>query len=338
MNEKTALVVTSIASPNDVLKQLAEGCKKKDWQFIVIGDEASPADFHIDGCDYYSLERQRQTGFEIAKLAPTRHYARKNIGYLIAIENGASIIVETDDDNIPLKGFWENRHRIQPVKTLRKGNWTNVYNYFTDDNIWPRGLSLDAIKKPVRDYESLEIQDADCPIQQGLSDKNPDVDAIYRLALPLPVYFRTDRRIALADGTICPFNSQNTTWFSDSFGLLYLPAYSSFRMTDIWRSFVAQRIAWTNKWAVLFHEATTTQDRNEHDLMKDFADEVPGYLNNDRLFDALNGLGMAPGTDNIAENITKSYETLVEMDLLDPKELSLVNAWNNDLEKVRKRA
>jgi hypothetical protein len=334
MNEKTALVVTSIASPNDVLKQLAKGCNEKGWQFIVIGDEASPDDFHIDGCDFYSLERQRQTGFEIAKLAPTRHYTRKNIGYLIAIENGASIIVETDDDNIPLEGFWSERNQIQPVKTLKNGGWTNVYKYFSDLNIWPRGLSLNAIKKPLKDYDSLEISDTNCPVQQGLSDNNPDVDALYRLILPIPVYFRNDRRVALADGSVCPFNSQNTTWFTDSFGLLYLPAFSSFRMTDIWRSLVAQRIAWANDWAILFQEATTTQERNEHDLMRDFADEVPGYLNNDRLFDALNSLAITPGADNIAENLAKSYKTLVEMDLLNPKELALVNAWNNDLKKA----
>ena len=48
-------------------------------------------------------------------------------------------------------------------------------------------------------------------------------------------------------------------------------------MTDIWRSFVAQRILQENDWAVLFHAPTVSQERNEHDLMRDFADEVPGY-------------------------------------------------------------
>ena len=46
-------------------------------------------------------------------------------------------------------------------------------------------------------------------------------------------------------------------------------------MTDIWRSFVAQRIAWANGWAILFHEPTVWQDRNEHNLMRDFRDESP---------------------------------------------------------------
>ncbi|MHC4265647.1 MAG: STELLO glycosyltransferase family protein, partial [Planctomycetota bacterium] len=68
------------------------------------------------------------------------------------------------------------------------------------------------------------------------ADDNPDVDAVYRLTQRLPLTFRKDRRLALGNGSKCPFNSQNTTWFPDAYPLLYLPAYCSFRMTDIWRS------------------------------------------------------------------------------------------------------
>lgn len=66
-------------------------------------------------------------------------------------------------------------------------------------------------------------------------------------------------------------------------------------MTDIWRSFVAQRIAWENDWAILFHEATVWQERNEHNLMKDFTDEVSGYLHNEPIGDALGELSLKEG-------------------------------------------
>ena len=77
---------------------------------------------------------------------------------------------------------------------------------------------------------------------------------------------------------------------------MYLPAYCSFRMTDIWRSFVAQRIAWENGWNVLFREATVRQRRNPHDLMRDFRDEVPGYVANREICAALQALELEPGT------------------------------------------
>jgi hypothetical protein len=65
-------------------------------------------------------------------------------------------------------------------------------------------------------------------------------------------HFLPNRRVALGAGAWSPFNSQNTAWYPKAYPLLYLPSYCSFRMTDIWRSFVAQRIAWENGWAVLF--------------------------------------------------------------------------------------
>jgi hypothetical protein len=100
-----------------------------------------------------------------------------------------------------------------------------------------------------------------------LADENPDVDAVYRMTSLLPRSFRSDRRVVLGAGVWSPFNSQNTTWWADAFPLMYLPEHCPFRMTDIWRSLVAQRIAWENGWNVLFHEPTVRQQRNEHDLL-----------------------------------------------------------------------
>lgn len=166
---------------------------------------------------------------------------------------------------------------------------------------------MDRLQDAITDWAKLETSATDCPIQQGLADENPDVDAIYRLTFPLPQNFRSDRRVALGSGAWCPFNSQNTTWYPEAFPLLYLPAYCSFRMTDIWRSFVAQRIAWANGWSVLYHEPTVWQDRNDHDLMRDFADEIPGYMNNAQIAAGLDALPIKPGVGEIPANVQLCY-------------------------------
>src|SRR5947207_14467871 len=101
MENQIAVVVTSIAAPNRILRELAQGCAEHRHTFYVIGDVSSPTDFHLDGCEFFNIERQRQLGFVTAELSPERHYSRKNIGYLKAIRDGAPIIVETDDDNFP---------------------------------------------------------------------------------------------------------------------------------------------------------------------------------------------------------------------------------------------
>ena len=99
----TALVVTSINPPNAVMQELAAGCIKNDWQFIVAGDEKSPTDFQLEGCSFLSLKTQKGLPFRFASKCLIKSYTRKNIGYLTAIQNGAEVIVETDDDNHPLR-------------------------------------------------------------------------------------------------------------------------------------------------------------------------------------------------------------------------------------------
>ena len=329
-----ALVVTSISGPNAVLRELAGQCKARRLQFYVIGDVPSPADFSLEGCEFYSLERQRNSGLRIAELLPTRHYARKNIGYLLAMRAGAQHLLETDDDNMPWPEFWSERRPELRARTLNTPGWINIYAYFSEENIWPRGLPLDAIRMPLPEFDALPELDSDCPIQQGLADANPDVDAIYRLALPLPISFLPDRRVVLGAGAWSPFNSQNTAWFPKAYPLLYLPSYCSFRMTDIWRSFVAQRIAWENGWAVLFKSPDVYQDRNEHSLMRDFADEVPGYLHNRAIGERLEALKLKAGPEHIGDNLIRCYEELVRLTVVGADEMPLVKAWVQDLAEL----
>src|ERR1019366_3417130 len=156
-----SLVVTSISAPNAVLRELAGQCKARGFSFYLIGDLPSPADFSLEGCEFYSLERQKETGFKVAALLPTRHYSRKNIGYLLAMRTGSAMLLETDDDNMPSQEFWRSREPGQRVRVLSGSGWSNVYAYFSDVNIWPRGLPLDAIRTALPDFEALPEAEAD---------------------------------------------------------------------------------------------------------------------------------------------------------------------------------
>lgn len=330
---KPYLVITSIASQDHpVLKVFASETVKNGIQFIVIGDSKSPAEFNLEGCDFYSIADQQALPFKLAATLPVKHYARKNLGYLVAISNGAEIIIETDDDNWPLESFWNERKKVATAHLIENDGWVNVYKYFTEVHIWPRGFALENIQDqlPVLNQQTQ----LSCPIQQGLADENPDVDAIYRLSLPLPVSFNQANNIALGTHTICPFNSQNTTWFKEAFPLLYLPSFCSFRMTDIWRSFVAQRIAWTCNWPILFHQSTVRQERNDHNLMNDFKDEISGYTNNSQIVKSLIELNLASGIEQIGNNMILCYQKLIDLELVGSDEMSLLKAWLTDLELI----
>ena len=331
MSDKTTLVITSIASPNPVLREIARKCEEREISFLLIGDAPSPADFSLSGCDFWSLDRQRSLDLRLAGLIPERHYSRKNIGYLLAIRGGSSLVIETDDDNMPEESFWLPRNLSCEGPLLEGRGWSNIYSYFTDALIWPRGFPLELCKEPVISDERLPHVKAHCPIQQGLADENPDVDAVYRMTLPLPQTFTYDKKILLGRDSWCPFNSQNTAWFPEAFPLLYLPSLCSFRMTDIWRSFVAQRICWENGWPILFHGPTVRQSRNEHNLLKDFSDEIPGYLNNARICSALERLDLTSGEDRIGENMLACYRAMIELGVVGGDEIRLLEAWLTDI-------
>lgn len=327
---KTSIVITSIAShQNPVLQKYARESVEHDVHFILIGDTKSPDNFNLKNCDFYSIIKQPEISKNFAELLPVGHYARKNLGYLVAIKSGAKRIIETDDDNIPLPDFWNFRNQTGNYQTSNLKGWINVYRFFSDEHIWPRGLPLETVKNNIPDL--IKGNKKSFPVQQGLADGNPDVDAVYRLVHnEKDIQFRNGE-VALKKGSWCPFNSQNTTWFSEAFPLLYLPSYCSFRMTDIWRSFVAQRIAWTCGWEILFHSATVFQERNEHNLMKDFLEEIPGYLNNRKIAEHLENLDLKEGVENIPENMWKSYQELISMGLVGKEEIELLDYWLSEM-------
>jgi hypothetical protein len=335
---KTSLIITSVSPPNKILKAFADGCTKKQWDFIVIGDVATPADFALKGCNYFDINKQREMPFTLAGKLPLKHYSRKNLGYLQAIKNKSEIIIETDDDNMPMPSFWSNRKLKTNYRLSEQKQWINIYTYFTHKGIWPRGFPLDEINNSITMPINTKETVGDCPIQQGLCDIDPDLDAIGRLTMNKEIRFnKKAKSVALAQSAWCPFNSQNTTWFAPAFPLLYLPSHCSFRMTDIWRSYVALRIGAENGWPVLFHKPNVIQERNPHDLIKDFSDEISGYLNTKIIRTALDKLTLKGGEKNITDDLLKCYQTFIQLRLIDKKEIPLLNAWVKDLMKVEGR-
>jgi hypothetical protein len=252
----------------------------------------------------------------------------------MAMKNGSSIIIETDDDNIPGEDFWLPRKKLTESSSVTGNGWINVYSLFSDILIWPRGLPLENVLNQNQIVIGKKTEQSFCPILQGLADGNPDVDAVFRMTQKLPVNFnKRPHSIRLQKGLWSPFNSQNTTWFKEAFPLLYLPSFCTFRMTDIWRSFVAQRVAWECGWELVFHNATVYQERNEHSLLRDFEQEVPGYLLNNKIKQLLEELPLKSGLANISNNLHACYEELVKQDIVDSKEMELVEAWLSDITK-----
>jgi len=315
------------------MQGISEGCQSKGWDFIVAGDRKTPADFALEGCTFLSLEAQQDSPFRTGGLCPQNSYVRKNMAYLHAISSGAELIVETDDDNLPLESFWRTRTRKVPARRVAGQGWVNVYAFFSKERIYPRGFPLDLARNSMRD-RMLPTSPAVvvCPIQQGLANGAPDVDAVYRMLHGEETSFHGGEPLVLERGAWCPFNSQNTAFFREVFPLLYLPAHCSFRATDIWRGLVAQRLLTTCDWSLSFHEADVHQDRNPHDLMKDFHQEVPVYLQTRQVVETLQSLPLKPGPVSLTANLRTCYEALTAAGVVGLGETDLVEAWITDLD------
>lgn len=327
-------VLTTIQPPTRAVHELHRRLAEGPTRLVVAGDKKGPESFALSNCDFLSLADQETSGFSLVKDLPDGHYARKNIGYLHAIRAGATCLYETDDDNAPLPG-WQPRIEIventRQVSPSLEPSWVNVYRLFTQDSqIWPRGFPLQhlADAAPVCKPERTSVQ---APVQQGLVNASPDVDAVWRLTQDRPFDFDNRPSVFLGKGQWCPFNTQSTWWWPVAFPLLYIPSFCSFRMCDIWKSFVAQRCLWAMGSGVVFHAPEVRQDRNPHDYLRDFNDEIPGVLQNEKIAEILGNLSLATGAEAAAVNLHACYAALVGEGIFPAKEMKLVEAWISDI-------
>jgi hypothetical protein len=332
---KVSLVLTTINKVTKNIINIENGCKKKNWELRIVGDKKTPKNFKLNYGIFYSLSSQNKLGLNYTKRSLVNSYARKNIAYLMSIKNGADIIIETDDDNYPLKNFFDDRFLIQKFYQVKNRGWINIYDIFKRDKslIWPRGLPLTEIikKKKFR----FKFKKNKCYIQQGLCNLNPDVDAIFRLInSKINVKFKNNLKIGISYNSITAFNSQNTTWFKEAFPLLYLPSTCTMRATDIWRSVIAQVILYNDRKDILFHSPNVFQKRNPHILMKDFKDEIPVYLDIESIYYSLKKINLKKGHQNYLSNLVKCYKHLCEEGFFEKKEMTLVNLWKKDIQKL----
>ncbi|MBI5593479.1 MAG: DUF288 domain-containing protein [Deltaproteobacteria bacterium] len=325
------IVITSIFSATPSIRRWAD---LSDWNVIVVGDQKTPRDWSCHPAAYLSVADQESAPFQIARMLPWNHYARKLMGYLVAIQQGAEIILDTDDDNMP-KSDWSIPEFLGNYPMAPPGlGFINIYGYFTDQHIWPRGFPLNRVCDPAARLVDSSLQTAQVRIGiwQGLADGDPDVDAIYRMTVNTPCFFDTKPPVVLNHGTVSPFNSQNTAFIKPVFPLLYLPASVSFRSTDIIRGLVAQPILWSAGYLLGFTGATVVQDRNDHHYLSDFESEIPCYLYPEKIMNVVEGA--VSSRSSIETNLINAYESLIRHDLIPKCEMDLVLAWVQDIQDM----
>jgi hypothetical protein len=187
------IVVTTIFYPTSAIYKFLN--LTTHWNLIVIGDKKTPKDWlqHLtinsSRLLFVSFEQQNNLGFRILHYLPHGSYARKNLGYLIAIKCGAQIIFESDDDNlIETNDIYLLPKVVQPKHVpwitfhRQRSPFINIYGSFGYPHIWPRGFPIDELRNVTEDGWHSVRQNLHnhtyAYIQQYLADLDPDVDAI----------------------------------------------------------------------------------------------------------------------------------------------------------------
>ena len=115
---------------------------------------------------------------------------------------------------------------------------------------------------------------------------------------------------------------------------MYLPVTCSFRMTDIWRSYIAQRLMKDFSTRLIYTTAKVKQIRNEHDLMSDFKQEVEGYLRVKEFVGLIDNFKTKKGSDNLSINIKKLYKVLINNNFFKEEEMIYLDAWLYDVRNI----
>ena len=322
---KKFIIITTINEKSQAIKKFEQ---LEDWNIILVGDKKSQRIESNEKITFLSVEDQNKLDFKIVDNCPYNHYARKNIGYLYALSEGADIIYDTDDDNLPYDD-WKMEDLICNINIQTQGKYLNIYRYFTNVRVWPRGFPLDEIWSKY-DFRINESKPKKIAVWQGLADIQPDVDAIYRLTQNQQIQFEKKPSVYLEKSVYCPFNSQNTFWRKEFFPLLYLPTTTSFRFTDILRGYIAQRLMWEEDFHLGFTKATVYQNRNVHDLMNDFEQEIECYMNVKKVVYILDTIEL---DGSMIENLFKIYSELFKNGIVKKEEIDILKLWINDFEE-----
>ncbi|MBV9034799.1 MAG: hypothetical protein JO182_09935, partial [Acidobacteriaceae bacterium] len=286
---KTSIVTTTINIPV-LLTEYAKNARyygHTDLEFLIIGDRKSAvgtAEFCQSIEQYYPstyLDIPEQKKYLDRFPALWDHLRfdsiqRRNIGILLAYENGADTVITIDDDNFAMNQDFVGSHSIVgtspelPAYASTSG-WFNVCSVLEVDHgvrFYHRGYPQKKRWTESSSFVSSFSSKRTVAVNAGLWLDNPDIDALTRMERQ-PVVRGLKQpwsgNFSLFPGTWSPFNSQNTAIMREAIPAYFLSPYIG-RYDDIWASYILTQIAEHLGHVIAFGEPLVRQERNPHDL------------------------------------------------------------------------
>lgn len=309
---RVALVTTTIHVPRllgDMLENARRHGHLEQVGLVVVGDRKTPSEVGAYVADlgqsfgiravYLDGASQQQLLCRWPMLDLFVRYnsiQRRNVGFLQAALDRAEVIVSVDDDNFVTDDDFIGHHlaagrEIEVPVVSHASGWWNVCQQLATDP--PRRFYHRGYPKSLQNWqfggEETAVRRVKAVVNAGLWRETPDVDATAHCEEPIQVVdllpLAGHRSFALACGTWCPFNSQNTSLDASILPAAWLPVmhdpvkgYRIDRFDDIWMSYFVRAIGDGRGETVAYGPPMVRQTRNPHNYVNDLAGELAGYL------------------------------------------------------------
>lgn len=333
MSKPIQLVFTTIYYPS-VLDDLYENIAKfghldkvKVW---VIGDRKTPescfelarniSDKGLE-VQYHDVVSQDEWGKrcpDFYQRIPYNNETRRNIGYLMALEDGCETLISIDDDNFPLEDDLVAGHSLTgdkvPQNVIKEETgFHNICEYLEispERHVFPRGYPF-----RLRGHSNSPVlneadDNAKIGVTAGLWLSDPDVDATTWLNGKVSgTVYRGDDIQVLDQGTWTPVNTQNTSVTRE-----LIPAYLCIpmgwkvpggtiqRYGDIWGGYFLQAVMKDTDFHVAFGRPIVDHRRNPHDYVDDLRFEYWGMILTDWLLEKLK-TEFSPESNSITDRV-----------------------------------
>ena len=292
---------------------------------------------------YLSLEAQKKLGYKTTEFIPKNSYARKNIGYLYAIQHGAKEILDTDDNILFDKIlFTTNLTGIRLYYVNNISQMINPYIYYGRPDVWPRGFNYkDIVLNDTNQFYTTMANRLSCkPLIYNNLLKMPDIDTIFLQTREniiskkriLQTYISSP--LFYIPGNYAPINSKYTFFIYDAFPSLALPISVPKRVCDIWRGYLAQRYIWGYDGVIIYQNSNAYYKGSITNINSNLEKEKDLFFKIDKLLKCLNSeINIdQKSMDNPGMFFIKLINILVENNILNEKDLNMYKSFLYDLE------
>ena len=217
---------------------------------------------------------------------------------------------------------------------------------------WPRGFPIDRVllnsstaETPI-EVKTVQVPASTVAVVHFLANHDPDVDALYRMIRPLPLDFPIHGQLPLllptysetadsqnantvpsaAHTVYAPYNAQSTLHTRSALWTLLLPLELHQHVSDIWRSYIAQRLFADIGVRVAFHPPIAAHIRRpKEENLPDMVAELPLYQDTLSLLRTLRAWRGKAAT--LPGRLEELYVHLFEQGYLDVKDVTLMQLW-----------